>query len=67
MTYYLVLARYTPTSPWAIEFGDYDKRTATDEVMDAAAHYPAARLLKVASDLQADIDAAVAALNAKGV
>lgn len=73
-TYYVVLDRAPGAgSKWAVQFGDYDRATAEDEMQDMLygeqrerkADRRTFKMLKVESDTQQAIDAAVAALNAK--
>lgn len=65
----LVSIDYTDETPtWAIEFGAYDRDCVRDELDDMRnhpAHEPSQRfkIIRTASDDQATINAAVAALN----
>ncbi|RVH82708.1 hypothetical protein CN074_25185 [Sinorhizobium medicae] len=55
----------SPGCPWAIEFGDYDIDTVKDEWAEMRDRGWKAKELKIITtgDAQADIEAAVAALN----
>lgn len=55
----------SPGCPWAIEFGDYDIDVVNAERADYRDHGWKAKELRVITtgDTQADIEAAVAALN----
>jgi hypothetical protein len=74
--YYVVVSRDYQTGKWGIEFGDYVRSVAAEEMADLKvstlfAEYRLRRhartkfmLLKVSQDTQAAIDDAVVALNA---
>ncbi len=65
--YYTLLARDDASSPWRIEFGDYDRECVEDEDTDLhdanSDNYHFDTRIVRTSDAQADIDAAVATLN----
>jgi hypothetical protein len=69
-TYYTLVSRNWASqydSTWAIEFGDYDRSVVQAERDDYRDHGCKARNLRIISsgDSQAEINAAVAALNAE--
>jgi cAMP phosphodiesterase len=64
-SYYSVIVKDSKSSPWAVEFGDYDKEVAESERdnLKESGKYVAVKIIKTASN-QAAINAAVTALNA---
>ena len=64
---YFTLAEFTNNNRWTPEFGDYDRENVRSEMEDRRDHDVKAKHLKiiVSGDTQADIDAAIARLNAK--
>ena len=63
--YFVMVVKYEPGDPWAVEFGDYDKGTVKEELREYGYYNKAdAKMITVPSDDQASIDRAVAELNA---
>lgn len=60
--YHLLLVKYEPDSNWAVEFGDYDRKTVSDEMAELSGVH-LKRLVTVDSDDQAAIDAYVDEFN----
>lgn len=65
MTYYSLLERDGPLSPWRIEFGDFERETVADEREDRRDHDVKASNLKIIAtgSSASAIAAKVAALN----
>ncbi len=64
--YFTLLSREPEAgSPWAIEFGDYERETVAEEMSSYRDHGHKARDLKIirTTDRQSAIDAAVRKLN----
>lgn len=68
--YHIVVSK-TPEAKWQIQFGDYDKETAVEEMKDmkeqlAFGHWPRGTKFKtvtIKGDKQKDIDTTLAELN----
>lgn len=66
--YYIVVGKLTANDPWGVQFGDYSKPVARDELddMESSGEWYSLRLVGVDHDSQEAIDRKVAELNAKG-
>lgn len=64
-TYYTLVEREEPGTPWFIQFGDYDRETVEAERAEFIDKGFRAKNLKIlrSGDRQADVEAAVARLN----
>lgn len=63
-SYYVLLSN--ASGRWGVEFGDYVRRVVMDELRDTRGDYPKGtkfKVINVAGDTQAAIDAAVAKEN----
>lgn len=65
MTYYILASR--ESGKWAVEFGDYDKAIVSDEragLIEAGTRAKDLKIIKIGTDRQTAIDAAIATVNA---
>lgn len=68
MAYYTLVTRENKTSPWFIQFGDYDRETAIEEMQISywtRNRDPNCKIIKTKTARQSEITKAVAELNSK--
>lgn len=63
--YYVVAAKDSKLDAWSVQFGDYDREVAQDELCDMndSGDWYKLKLITVKGDRQIDIDNAISKLN----